>query len=61
MQITFKDLVKNRELWNDEIVKSVVYSVVATPGQDPKSELDGRRDAVSKVADEVLSRSVEGW
>ena len=61
VQITFKDLVKNRELWNDEIVKSVVYSVVATPGQDPKTETDGRKDVVSKVAEEILSRSVEGW
>jgi len=61
LQVTFKDLVKNREMWNDEIVKSVVHSVVPTPGQDAKTEVDGRRDAVLKVADEVLSRSVEGW
>ena len=61
VQITFKDLVKNRELWSDEIVKSAIYSVQQSPGQQVKTELDGRKDAISKVADEVLSRSVEGW
>ncbi len=61
VQVTFKDLVKNRELWSDEIVKSAIYSVVPTAGQDAKSDLDGRKDAIAKIADEVLSRSVEGW
>ncbi len=61
VQITFKDLVKNREMWSDEIVKSAIYSVQQTAGQEAKTELDGRKDAISKIADEVLSRSVEGW
>lgn len=59
--VTFKDLVKNRELWNDEIVKTANYYVQDVPGQGAKTELDGRKEAVTKIADEVLSRSVEGW
>ena len=61
VQITFKDLVKNRELWTDEIVKSVIYSVQDVPEHPAQTELDGRKDAISKLADEILSRSVEGW
>ena len=61
VQVTFKDLVKNRELWADEIVKSANYYVQDVPGQPAKSELDGRKEAITKIADEILSRSVEGW
>ena len=61
VQVTFKDLVKNRELWSDEIVKSVIYYVQQVPEHEAQTELDGRQEAVSKLADEILSRSVEGW
>lgn len=61
VQVTFKDLVKNREMWSDELVKSVQYYVQNVPGQEAKTELDGRKDAILKLADEILSRSVEGW
>ncbi len=61
VQITFKDLVKNREMWSDQIVKSSNYYVQDVPGQEAKTELDGRKEAITKIADEVLSRSVEGW
>lgn len=59
--VTFKDLVKNRELWTDELVKTANYYVQDVPGQSAKTELDGRKEAIAKIADEVLSRSVEGW
>ncbi len=61
VQVTFKDLVKNRELWTDELVKTANYYVQDVPGQTAKTELDGRKEAIAKIADEVLSRSVEGW
>ena len=61
VQVTFKDRVKNRELWSDEIVRTANYYVQDVPGQLAKTELDGRKEAISKIADEVLSRSVEGW
>lgn len=61
VQVTFKDLVKNREIWNDEIIKTANYYVQSVPGQSATTELDGRKEAIRQIADEILSRSVEGW
>ena len=60
--VTFKDLVKNRELWSEpDLVKTANYYVVDTPGASAKTELDGRREAIAKLAEEIVARSVEGW
>ncbi|HET7225910.1 MAG TPA: LptE family protein [Candidatus Eisenbacteria bacterium] len=60
--VVFKDQVRNRELWNEpNMVKTANYYVVDVPGQKAKTELDGRQEAIDKIADEILSRSVEGW
>lgn len=62
ISVTFKDRVKNRELWTeDHLQKTVNYFVVDVPGQKARTELDGRKEAIQKIADEILSRSVEGW
>lgn len=62
VDVTFKDLVKNRELWKDpEITKYANYYVQAVPGDSAHTELQGRQQAVAKIADEILSRTVEGW
>jgi hypothetical protein len=31
------------------------------PGDSARTELDGRKEAITKIADEILTRSVEGW
>ncbi len=60
--VVFKDLVKNREMWSDpNLVKTANYYVVPVPGDTAKTELDGRKEAISNLADESLARSVEGW
>jgi len=60
--VVFKDLVKNREIWNEpSLVKTANYFVVDVPGQPARTELDGRKEAITKIADEILTRSVEGW
>ena len=60
--VTFKDKVKNRELWSEpELVKTSNYYVVDTPGAPAKTELDGRKEAIAKLAEEIVARSVEGW
>jgi hypothetical protein len=62
VSVVFKDQVKNREIWHDEdIVKTANYYVQPVPGQQAKTELDGRKEAIQKIADEILSRSVESW
>lgn len=60
--VTFKDLVKNRELWTEpEMIKTANYYVVDTPGDSARTELDGRKRAIAKLAEEIVARSVEGW
>ncbi len=60
--VTFKDLVKNREVWSEpELTKTANYYVVPVPGDSARTELDGRKEAIAKLADEILSRTVEGW
>lgn len=60
--VTFKDQVKNRELWSEaDLVKTANYYVVDTPGAPAKTELDGRKEAIAKLAEEIVARSVEGW
>ena len=62
VSVVFKDQVKNREIWrDDDIVKTANYYVTAVPGQQAKTELDGRKEAIQKLADEILSRSIESW
>ena len=61
VMVTFKDLVKNREVWSGEIIRTANYYVQNMPGDSATTELDGRKEAINKIADEVLSRSVEGW
>ena len=60
--VTFKDQVKNRELWSEpDMVKTSNYYVVDTPGDSARTELDGRKRAIAKLAEEIVARSVEGW
>ena len=62
VSVTIKDVVKNREMWKDEnLTKTTNYYVVDVPGQKAQTELDGRKDAISKIADEIVARTVEGW
>jgi len=56
------DKVKNRELWRDEnLIKTQNYYVVAVPGQTAQDEVSGRQEAIRKIADEILSRTIENW
>jgi outer membrane lipopolysaccharide assembly protein LptE/RlpB len=61
VQVTFKDQVKNREIWTDEIVQSANYYVQDVPGDSATTEVDGRKLAVARLATEILTRSVESW
>jgi len=60
--VTVKDMVKNREVWSDGALSRYSnYYVVAVPGSAAKTEFDGRADAISKIADEILARTVQSW
>jgi hypothetical protein len=61
--VTLKDQVKNREIWSEAaMTKTSNYYVTPVPGDTTAhTEIDGRREAVLKIADEILARSVQGW
>ena len=60
--VTMKDVVKNREMWKDDnLVKTSNYYVVDVFGQKAETELDGRKAAIQKIAEEIVARTVEGW
>jgi hypothetical protein len=62
VQIAFRDQVKNRILWKeDQLVVRTTYNVVGVGGEAAKTETDGRRDVVQKLADQLVSRAVQGW
>jgi hypothetical protein len=62
VSVVLKDQAKNRELWNDQnLIRYSNYYVVNVPGQNAKTELDGRKDAIDKIAEEIMARTVEGW
>ena len=60
--VRLMDKVKNRELWrDDDMIKTQNYYVISVPGQEPQDEVSGRKQAVQKIADEILSRTIENW
>jgi hypothetical protein len=60
--VTLKDQVKNREMWSlPDLAKTSNYYVVDTPGATAKTEIDGRKEAIAKIADEIVARTVESW
>jgi hypothetical protein len=62
VSVVFKDQVKNREMWSEpNMVKTANYYVVNVPGSSAQTELDGRKEAIRKIADEIVARTVEGW
>lgn len=62
VSVVLKDQVKNREIWNDgNLIRTSNYYVIDVPGDSAKTELDGRKQAIDKIAEEILARTVEGW
>ena len=62
VRLTARDRVKNREMWRDDnLVHTTNYFVVAPTGQTPQDQYTSRKNAISKIADAVLNKTVEGW
>lgn len=62
VSVVFKDMIKNREIFNEpNLVKFSNYYVTPVPGDSARTELDGRKVAVTSIADEILNRAVESW
>jgi outer membrane lipopolysaccharide assembly protein LptE/RlpB len=62
VQVAFRDQVKNRVLWKeDQLAVRTTYNVVPLGNEAAKTETDGRRDVIQKLADQIVSRTVQGW
>ena len=62
VQLTARDRVKNREMWRDDnLVRTTNYFVVAAAGQPASDQVIARKDAIAKIADAVVGKTVEGW
>ena len=61
--VSFRDLVKNKDIWKDDALTiRTTYNVVAVGTSEPaRTEADGRRDAIQKLVDRIVSRTVQGW
>jgi outer membrane lipopolysaccharide assembly protein LptE/RlpB len=60
--ISFRDLVKNKDLWKeDALTVRTTYNVVPVGSEPAKTETDGRRDVIQKLTDQIVSRTVQGW
>ena len=62
VQVSFRDMVKNHDLWKeDALTVRTTYNVVPVGTEPAKTETDGRRDVIQKLTDQVVSRTVQGW
>jgi len=65
MRVEFIDLAKRKSLWTEDMVGRTTYFVVETTGQAAQDEISGRREAIARLADDILVRTVrsgrEGW
>jgi len=63
VSVTFRDMVKNRDLWKDDaLTVRTTYNVTAVSATQPaQTEADGRKDVIQKLTDRIVSRTVQGW
>jgi hypothetical protein len=54
--------VKRKTLWKEEsVVGRTTYFVVQTTGQEAKDEVSGRAEAIQRLAEDILNRTVRSW
>ena len=62
VQVVFRDMVKNRDVWKeDALVVRTTYNVVPVGTEPAKTEIEGRREVIQKLTDMIVSRTVQGW
>ncbi|HLQ66250.1 MAG TPA: LptE family protein [Candidatus Limnocylindrales bacterium] len=62
VRLLFRDLVKARDVWKEDAftVRST-YNVVPVGSAPAKTEAEARADLVKSLADQIVSRTVQGW
>ena len=62
VQLTYRDVSRNRDLWKEnELIVRTTYPVVAVGTEPAKTEVDGRTDVIQKLRDLIVSRTIQGW
>ena len=62
VQVSFRDMIKNRDVWKeDALTVRTTYNVVPVGTEPAKTEADGRKDVIQKLTDQIVSRTVQGW
>lgn len=62
VRLAFRDLVKSRDIWKeDALTVRTTYNVVAVGSEPAKTSLDARNEVVLKLANQIVSRTVQGW
>jgi hypothetical protein len=62
IRVEFKDLVRRKTLWTEKsIVGRNTYFVVDTTGQEAETEVEGRQEAIERMASDILNRAVRSW
>ena len=59
-KLSYEDLTKNEVVWEDDVEGWAVYSEVGEGG-DLSTEEEAREYAFEKLAQDVLSKTVQGW
>jgi hypothetical protein len=62
VKISYRDLIKNRDLWSDDgLMIRTTYNVEQVGSVPPQTEADGRKELIQKFTDQVVSRTIQGW
>lgn len=62
VKVLFRDLVKSRDIWKeDALTVRTTYNVVPVGNTPARTDADARAELVKKLADQIVSRTVQGW
>jgi outer membrane lipopolysaccharide assembly protein LptE/RlpB len=62
VRLLYRDLVKNRDIWKeDAFTVRTTYNVVPVGAAPAKTEVEARAELVKSLADQIVSRTVQGW
>ena len=62
LDITYTNLINNTVVWEQKgLVKWGEYRLVAEGNEEVETEEDGQDEAIQKIVDEIIARSIETW
>lgn len=62
VDLTYEDLVDNTVVWEQKgMMKWGEYRLVADGNDEAETEEDGQNEAIQKIVDEIIARSIETW